>query len=920
MDKPPLTSELLALRQRALDTLRQGGWTAEADSAVANTADPMQLLHEVRVLQVELQMQNDELRRSQEQLDLSRARYFDLYDMAPVGYCTLSARGIILQVNLTLANQLGLERSELYRQPLSRFVVGEDHDVYYRVRQQVMAAAGGGPATPERPPNTCTLRMRRHDETHFWAQWTLSLEPDAPSNLEVPEPLHQALRIAITDISALRASQDKQRLAAAAVAAVSEGVVITNAIDGRIVSVNPAWSTMTGYSAAEALGHTCAFLQGPGTSLQTKQDIREALLQNRPYSGAILNYRKEGTPFWNELTISPVWDAQGRLGQHVGVMRDVTERRVQEEELARHRDHLEQLVSSRTAALAAASQQAEAANKAKSAFLANMSHEIRTPLNAIIGLTYLMRLDATSPQQTMRLARVESAGQHLLAIVNDVLDLSKIEADRVRLDDQSFSLKSLVAGVMSIAVEAAREKGLEVRAETIDVPDWLRGDPTRVRQCWINLAANAVKFTHQGHIVLRAEGLSSPGPERVVRFSVQDTGIGVADELRARLFSPFEQADVSTTRQYGGTGLGLAITQRLARLMGGDAGMESVPGVGSNFWFTVRLQPGGSTPAALQLPQALSAREQLQQHHWDARILLVEDNQINREVALALLQAVGMTADEAVDGLQAVQMGRAAHYDLVLMDMQMPRMNGLQAARTLRGLPGWQHTPILALTANVFEEDRRACEAAGMTGFVAKPVAAEDLYNALLRALEPLPAPAAPAETPAAAAAVPEAAAPLPGSPLQALAEAELMALRREPGATARGPTDAHAQLHLTRLAALPGHNLVAGLHNLLGQSERYLQLLRLFVNEHEQDLPRMLACLAANEHAQAQRLLHTLGGVALTLGAERLSMDTKVLYRSLRSDPTGHHLVAQLGPEMQSITRAFAGLRTALEAPEAQT
>jgi CheY-like chemotaxis protein len=365
-----------------------------------------------------------------------------------------------------------------------------------------------------------------------------------------------------------------------------------------------------------------------------------------------------------------------------------------------------------------------------------MSHEIRTPLNAILGLNFLMRREGLSSEQSQRLDKVDSAGQHLLSIVNDVLDLSKIEAGRVQIERTNFHLSAVLDHVHSIIADAARAKGLAVVVDGDAVPLWLRGDPTRLRQAFLNLAGNAVKFTERGRIDLRAEFLVDLDDEFMVRFSVEDTGIGVTEEQRSRLFQAFEQADVSTTRQFGGTGLGLAITSRLAELMGGSCGVDSRPGEGSHFWFTARLQRGHGVMPGSPRGTPAAAEGELRQRHRGARILLAEDNEVNREVALAMLHGVGLEVDVAEDGEEALRLARTRPYDLVLMDMQMPRMGGLEATRLIRALPGWHLRPILALTANAFDDDRLACEAAGMNDFITKPMRVNALYEILLSWLD----------------------------------------------------------------------------------------------------------------------------------------------------------------------------------------
>lgn len=383
---------------------------------------------------------------------------------------------------------------------------------------------------------------------------------------------------------------------------------------------------------------------------------------------------------------------------------------------------------------------AETANLTKSAFLVNMSHEIRTPMNAITGLTHLLHRSKLNSEQTKHLDRIDESANHLLSIIENVLELSKIEAGNFELERRSFDLESITKRIRSMFTEQTRGKHLSMKMDVADVPRWLHGDSVCLQQALLNLVGNAIEFTHKGSIALQISEVETQGERILLRFEVRDTGIGIDPEAILGLFNRFEKADNSITRQFGGTGLGLALTQSLVKLMGGEIGVESKKGQGSTFWFTAWFTRADEVVSAAEPDEKSGAEQQLLDKHEGARILVVEDNLINREVAAAMLTQVGLLVDTAENGMVALTKIRDEVYDLVLMDVQMPLMDGLDATRAVRSMyassstasPNKKNLPILAMTANVFAESRQACLDVGMNDFVAKPVNPQSLYAKLL--------------------------------------------------------------------------------------------------------------------------------------------------------------------------------------------
>ncbi|MEI7429661.1 MAG: PAS domain S-box protein, partial [Betaproteobacteria bacterium] len=417
----------------------------------------------------------------------------------------------------------------------------------------------------------------------------------------------------------------------------------------RFLAVNHQFAEYYGFPSPESLVGKTDFdiVPKPLAKLFRAED-RAVIASGQPRTVESRVFDR-GQPSWVESYKSPV-NIDGKLVGTVGFSRDIGERKNAEAELETYRNHLEALVNSRTAELAQAKDIAEAANIAKSSFLANMSHEIRTPMNAVLGMANLLRRSVVSPIQAERLDKIDTAARHLLGIINNILDISKIEAGKLTLEEAPLNINTLLANVRSIMTERAQDKGLDLQSELTPFPPHLYGDTTRLQQALINYATNGIKFTERGTITLRAM-LQEESPDSVnIRFEVQDTGIGIAPKVLPRLFETFEQADNSTSRQYGGTGLGLVITRRLAELMGGEVGVQSTPGVGSTFWFTVTLKKGSVSETFADREAGHDAEQLIQQRHNHRRILVVDDDPMNLEVAQIFLEASGLLVDIAEDG------------------------------------------------------------------------------------------------------------------------------------------------------------------------------------------------------------------------------------------------------------------------------
>lgn len=635
----------------------------------------------------------------------------------------------------------------------------------------------------------------------------------------------------------LHETLDRLALAASVFEHATEGITITDA--GQcILEVNPAFSQITGYSRAETLGKTPRILSSGRHDAAFYEAMWKSIRENGQWRGDIWNRNKSGAVYSEQLSIVAVRDAAGQVANYIGIFSDTSE-------LARK-------VAERTQELNEATAQAEAANRAKSDFLANMSHEIRTPMNAILGLARMGARENPGSKPWELFRRIQDSGGYLLGIINDILDLSKIEAGRLAIDARRFRVRDVIAGVRSHVAGLAEQKGLGFRVEVAEqLPAYLVADSQRLQQILTNLLANAVKFTEHGQVSLEIERVRGD-----VIFRIADTGIGMTSDQLGRLFIPFEQGDMSITRTYGGTGLGLAISRRFAQLMGGDIRVESELNRGSTFTLTLPMAeseaPAEEMPAATVNIQDISG----------CRVLAAEDIEVNRLVLEDILIDAGATVVFAENGKIAVSLVEAQPdaFDVVLMDVMMPVMDGYEATNRIRAMV--PSLPVVGLTAYALAEDCARCLAAGMTHHVTKPIEPTVLIQAIRYVIGAADA-----------------------------------AFSKPTGAGQSSPEQANDAPAPDAIAEYPNGDQIdwAYLEEWVGAKPgRLVRLVKSALGEQRDKPNRLRAASAANNAGEIRTIAHGLRGVAGNLRAQRLMAEATEVEVIAREDQTRGCIAAE--------------------------
>ena len=1014
IDKDKSRSAPAELRRQVEELLRVQTASAHPPRKGEET---MRLVHELEVHRIELEMQNEELRSAQEEVEFSRNKYLELYDFAPVGYFTFDAHGLIREVNLTGAHLLGIERQMLVNKPFSRFIAeAEGRELFPKHLASVLQKEG---------LQRCEIRLKGKDGTVFHGQ----LQSIA---VDTSESKDGYILSSIVDDTVGKQAEATLLKAGALQSAIfnSENFssIATDA-NGVIQIFNVGAERMLGYTAAEVVDKiTPADISDPQELIVRAKSlsVELATMITQGFEALVfkasrgiediyeLTYiRKDGSRFPAVVSVTALRDAQNEIIGYLLIGTDNTARKQVEAEQQRLLDIQEEMYKQ----LQEAKDTAEVANSLKSVFLANMSHEIRTPLNAIIGFSALALNTGLSPKQHGYVRKINDSGVSLLGIINGILDFSKIEADKLELEQSLFGLDDVLSSVIAVVEQKAVDKNIELLLDVSpEIPWQLVGDSLRLGQILTNLVGNAIKFTIEGEVELivilqeRGEGRTK------LQFSVRDTGLGLSSEHLAKLFQPFTQADGSMTRRFGGTGLGLSISKRLVEMMGGDIWVKSEPGTGSVFSFTAWFDIESAESSPPRIPEKLNRmkilvaddndisqkkmvkllsrfparvdtvnsgieavsavqnqnpadpyklilmdwntsemdevgaarhiKEYLALHtipsiimvtsffgtqteqtdagkagadyflrrpvtasslfdaiieiltpaeratamrippggettcnFMAAHILLVEDNEINQQLAIELLKNAGLTVDVANNGREAVEMVTTAEhfYDMVLMDIQMPEMDGYEATRRIRSDARFSALPILALSAHALVEDRQKTVNAGMNDHITKPIDPRVMFRAMSRYLRQSPTGADPLACPS------------------------------------------NSAMGQVAIPAIPGVDVTRALYRINGNGKLYLQLLRKFIVNQAGTAAALEAALASGDRSLAERLAHTTKGVAGNIGANRVQEVAAELTASIRHNDSPELTGEILQRFAEGMATLVATLQLALAVPGAE-
>ncbi|MDP1831560.1 MAG: PAS domain S-box protein [Geothrix sp.] len=716
------TLDAAELRERAEDLAREKASLLEEDIGDLSLPFVRQTLHELRVHQIELEMQNEELRRAQLELETTRARYFDLYDLAPMGYCTLDEQGMILQTNLTAALLLGVTRSELVERPMSRFVLRADQDIYYLHRKRLLETGD---------PQAWDLRMVKPDGTPFWA------------HLEATAALDEAgtptLRFVLSDVSARKEAEAalvKEGALHSAIFNSAKFLSIATDAKGVIQLFNVGAESMLGYRAADVMNKLTPFdLADPEEVIARAKVMSVALA--RPVAPGfealvfkasrgiediyeLTCIRQDGGRLPMVLSVSALRDGQTNIIGYLLIGTDNTAQKQIEAERAT----LNQALEDRNADLEYAKVVAEKANLAKSEFLSSMSHELRTPLGAILGFAQLLDAGTPPPTPTQKLGvdQILKAGWYLLELINEILDLAKIESGKLALSLEPISLAEVMQDCRYLVEAQAEKRSVSMTYPQFGLPTFVQADQKRLKQILVNLLSNVIKYNQVGGKVEVSCLGSAPGR---LRICIQDTGAGLAPEQIAQLFQPFnrlEQREGTVEGAVEGTGIGLVVCKRLVELMRGVIGVESTVGKGSVFWIELDLSAAPKTAAAVTEPAALSPAQEAGPARLQT-LLYVEDNPANLMLVEEILaRRPDLRLLSATDGTRGIEIARTAQPDIILMDISLPGISGIEALKILTEGPTTAHIPVVAISANALLRDIELGLEAGFFRYLTKPI------------------------------------------------------------------------------------------------------------------------------------------------------------------------------------------------------